>query len=188
MDVIETALPGVVIIEPRVFGDDRGYFKELYNADRYGKFGLPTTMVQDNLSFSERGVLRGLHYQHPNPQGKLVYALKGEIWDVAVDIREGSPTRGQWVGVTLSADNHRQLYIPEGFAHGFCVVSEQAMVAYKCTERYRPECDANIRWDDPELAIHWPISQPLLSPKDAVAPLLKDVAAERLPRYLTRAA
>ncbi len=188
MDVLPTRLPGVVVVQPRVFGDDRGFFQEIYHSDRYEQHGLPAAMVQDNLSRSRKGVLRGLHYQHPRPQGKLVYVLEGAIWDVAVDIRTGSPTRGQWVGECLSAENHRQLYIPEGFAHGFVVLSDTALVAYKCTEKYYPEFDAGIRFDDPALAIEWPVDTPLLSGKDAAAPLLADVPANRLPQFIARAA
>jgi dTDP-4-dehydrorhamnose 3,5-epimerase len=178
-----TRLAGVIIIEPRVFRDERGYFLETWNAATYAAAGLDIRFVQDNLSYSAQGVLRGLHYQEPYPQGKLVSVLAGEVFDVAVDIRVGSPTFGEWVGVTLSADNQRRLYIPEGFAHGFVVTSDSALFAYKVTEVYRPECDAALRWDDPDIGIDWPCAQPLLSPKDAAAPLLSDVPAERLPRY-----
>ena len=183
MNVVETDLPGVVIVEPRVFRDDRGYFLETWNEAAYGAAGLPTRFVQDNLSSSKQGVVRALHYQHPNPQGKLVSVLDGEVFDVAVDIRIGSPTFGRWVGVTLSAENQHRLYVPEGFAHGFAVTSERALFAYKCTDFYRPEAEGSIRWDDPDLAIAWPVGRALLAPKDAAAPLLKDVPQERLPRY-----
>jgi dTDP-4-dehydrorhamnose 3,5-epimerase len=183
MNVIETALPGVVIVEPRVFRDERGYFLEAWNRRVYAEAGLPVDFVQDNVSLSTHGVLRGLHYQHPYPQGKLVSVLAGEVFDVAVDIRVGSPTFGRWVGVTLSADNQRRLYIPAGFAHGFAVTSENALFAYKCTEFYRPDCDASLRWDDPAIGIDWPIARPRLAPKDAAAPLLETVDPDRLPRY-----
>src|SRR5262249_53786244 len=139
MKVIETRLPGVTIVEPSVFGDERGFFMEIWNQKRYREAGLPTNFVQDNLSFSVRGTLRGLHYQNPYSQGKLIYVLVGEVYDVAVDIRVGSPTFSQWTAVMLSIENRRQLFIPEGFAHGFCVTSETALVCYKCTDLYNPQ-------------------------------------------------
>ncbi|MGH2562858.1 MAG: dTDP-4-dehydrorhamnose 3,5-epimerase [Thermomicrobiales bacterium] len=181
MNVIPTDLPGVVIIEPRVFRDDRGYFLETWNAERYQEVGLPP-FVQDNLSYSNHGVLRGLHYQHPGDQGKLVSVIAGEVFDVAVDIRPDSPTFRQWVGVTLSAENARQLYVPAGFAHGFVVTGPTARFAYKCTDLYQPHHEGSLRWNDPDLTIAWPIASPVISPKDAAAPLLKDVDHERLPR------
>lgn len=184
MKLIQTRLPGCVVIEPAVFGDDRGFFFETWNAERFGQHGLPTRFVQSNVSASARGVLRGLHYQWPNPQGKLVSVLEGEVYDVAVDIRRGSPTFGQWEAVLLSADNKRQFWIPEGFAHGFAVLSERAIFSYLCTAGYDKVADANVRWDDPALAIDWPISDPQLSEKDARAPLLADVAEDRLPIYV----
>ena len=183
MNVIETALPGVVIVEPKVFGDERGFFMETWNAGRYAEQGLPGAFVQDNLSFSRRGVLRGLHFQHPWSQGKLVQVLQGEVFDVAVDIRLGSPTFGRWAGVTLSADNKRQFYVPEGFAHGFCVTSETALFAYKCTDRYAPEAEGSILWDDPDIGIRWPLAEPSLSAKDEQGLRLKDMPEDRLPRY-----
>ncbi len=183
MNVIETALPGVLILEPRVFADARGYFLETWNQQRYASLGLPERFVQDNLSSSSRGVLRGLHYQHPNGQGKLVTVLRGEVYDVAVDIRVGSPDFGRWVGVTLSGENHRSLYIPPGFAHGFVVLSDEALFSYKCTEYYAPSCEASLIWDDPDLAIAWPESSPILSPKDLAAPRLRDVPRDLLPTY-----
>jgi dTDP-4-dehydrorhamnose 3,5-epimerase len=181
MNVIQTKLPGVVIIEPRVFGDERGFFIETWQQRRYAEAGLPDHFVQDNLSFSQRGILRGLHYQHPQGQGKLVYVLQGEVYDVAVDIRVGSPTFGQWEGVTLSAENKRQLFIPPGFAHGFCVTGELALFVYKCSEYYNPALEGGVRWDDPEIGINWPVSKPTLSDKDRVAPLLKAIPHDRLP-------
>jgi dTDP-4-dehydrorhamnose 3,5-epimerase len=181
MKVIETTLPGALVIEPQVFGDARGYFYESYNKAKYAEAGVTAAFVQSNVSRSAKGVLRGLHYQWPNPQGKLVSVLEGEVFDVAVDIRRGSPTFGQWAGVMLSADNKRHFWIPEGFAHGFCVVSEFATFAYQCTALYDREADAGVRWNDPDVGIDWPISQPLLSEKDEKAPLLKDVAQARLP-------
>ncbi len=184
MKVIETDLPGCVVIEPAVFGDDRGFFFETWNADRYGEHGLPTKFVQSNVSSSARGVLRGLHYQWPNPQGKLVSVLEGEVYDVAVDIRRGSPHFGRWTAVVLSAENKRQLWIPEGFAHGFAVLSERALFSYLCTAQYDKAADAGVRWNDAAIGIDWPVSEPLLSDKDAKAPFLGDVAADRLPPYL----
>lgn len=182
MKVFETKLSGVVRIEPRVFGDSRGYFMETWNQSDYAQAGLNTSFVQDNLSFSSRGVLRGLHFQNPNGQGKLVYVLQGAVFDVAVDIRAGSPTFGQWAGFTLSAENHHQLYIPVGFAHGFCVISETALFAYKCTDMYNPEAEGGIIWNDPDLAIDWPITTPVLSEKDRKYSRLKDIPMRRLPR------
>ena len=170
--VTQTPLPGVVIVEPRVFEDDRGFFLESFNASDFANAGLPTNFVQDNHSCSTRGVLRGLHYQHPSWQGKLVRALVGEIFDVAVDIRRDSRHFGEWFGVTLSASNRKQLYVPAGFAHGFCVVSEISEMAYKCTSLYMPEDDAGVLWNDPDIGIEWPIYDPILSGKDAVAPRL----------------
>ena len=184
MNVIETRLPGVLLIELRIFPDDRGYFLETWSAARSGPLGLPAEFAQDNLSCSNPGVLRGLHYQFPLAQGKLVSVARGEVFDVAVDIRVGSPTFGQWDGATLSASNGRQLYIPEGFAHGFVVTSrEPALFSYKCTRAYDPRGQCSILWDDPDLAIDWPVASPLLSPKDVEAPRLRDVPEGRLPRY-----
>lgn len=162
-------IPEVQLIEARAFGDDRGFFAETYKASEFLAHGIPG-FVQDNLSHSQRGVLRGLHYQKdPAAQGKLVMAMRGEIFDVAVDIRRGSPTYGQWVGAVLSERNHRLLWVPPGFAHGFCVVSEFADVLYKVTSEYSPTHDRGIRWDDPDIGVQWPLSEPLLSPKDAEA-------------------
>jgi dTDP-4-dehydrorhamnose 3,5-epimerase len=184
MKVTPTRLPGVVIIEPRIFRDDRGYFLETYSASKYGPEGLPTEFAQDNMSCSKPGVLRGLHYQYPTGQGKLVGVAQGEVFDVAVDIRVGSPTFGQWTGETLSAENGRQLYIPPGFAHGFLVTGDGlAIFSYKCTTGYDPNGQCSILWNDPDLAIEWPGSSQLLSPKDAEAPRLRDVPDSRLPRY-----
>lgn len=175
MNVIETPLPGVLVIEPKVFGDERGFFVETWQAERYAGLGIPP-FVQDNLSKSAKGVLRGLHYQDPEAQGKLVQVLEGEVFDVAVDIRQGSPTFGQWHGVTLSAANKLQFWVPAGFAHGFMVTSETALFQYKCTALYRPEYDHSLRWDDPDLAITWPDGVPVLSEKDATAPTLANGA------------
>lgn len=183
MKVIETALPGALILEPQVFGDARGFFYESYNKAKWIEAGIDADFVQSNVSRSACGVLRGLHYQWPNPQGKLVSVLEGEVYDVAVDIRRGSPTFGQSVGVMLTADNHRHFWVPEGFAHGFCVLSEFATFTYQCTALYDPKADAGIRWNDAALAIDWPLSEPLLSDKDGKTPLLEDVPPERLPVY-----
>ncbi len=183
MKAVPTSLPGVVIVEPKVFGDARGFFKETWSAQRYAEAGVAETFVQDNLSKSSRGVLRGLHLQHPHGQGKLVQAVLGEVYDVAVDVRRGSPTFGKWVGVTLSEDNHRQLYIPPGFAHGFCVTSETALFSYKCTDGYHPECELGVLWNDPDIGIQWPVDEPSLSDKDRAYPVLGDIAAEVLPVF-----
>ena len=174
---IPTAIPDVLVIEPKVFKDDRGFFLETYQARKYAALGLPGTMVQDNLSGSRQGVLRGLHYQVRQPQGKLVSVVAGEVFDVAVDIRRSSPTFGNWVGVTLSTQNRRQLWIPVGFAHGFYVVSEWAEVLYKVNDFYSPEGERTILWNDPRLAVAWPLvggRPPLLSPKDAQGKHLAD--------------
>ncbi|GAB3357118.1 dTDP-4-dehydrorhamnose 3,5-epimerase [Lysobacter tyrosinilyticus] len=184
MKIIETDLPGCVVIEPQVFGDSRGFFFESFNTDKLAASGLHPKFVQGNVSSSAQGVLRGLHYQWPNPQGKYVSVIEGEVWDVAVDIRRGSPTFGKWAAVVLSAENKRHFWIPEGFAHGFAVLSERAVFTYLCTATYDAKADAGIRWDDPALGIDWPISQPQLSDKDARAPLLSEVAEDRLPIYL----
>lgn len=183
MKRLDTGLPGTCILEPKVFGDARGFFYESYNAAVFAELGLTLDFVQTNVSRSARGVLRGLHYQWPNPQGKLVSVLEGEVYDVAVDIRRGSPTFGQWSAVMLTAENHRHFWIPEGFAHGFCVVSEYATFTYQCTALYDRGADAAIRWNDGDLAIDWPVGDPLLSEKDKHAPPLAEVAPERLPVY-----
>ncbi len=184
MNVVTTKLPGVLIIETRVFRDDRGYFLETWNQAVYAEAaGLTAPFVQDNLSHSLRGVLRGLHYQHPSAQGKLISVLDGAVYDVAVDIRPDSPTFRQWIGVVLSAENQRQCYVPAGYAHGFVVTSETAKLSYKCTDFYRPKEEGSILWNDPDLGIDWPVATPILSPKDHAAPRLRDIPAERLPRY-----
>ncbi len=184
MNVIETKLQGCVVIEPAVFGDDRGFFYEGWNAARFGAQGLPTHFVQHNVSRSQRGVLRGLHYQWPNHvQGKLVSVLEGEVYDVAVDIRRGSPTFGQHVAAILSAENKRHFWVPEGFAHGFLVLSDYATFTYLCSAPYDHGSDRNLRWDDPQLAIDWPLAEVSLSAKDAAAPLLADVPADLLPIF-----
>lgn len=181
MKIIKTHLPGVVIIEPKVFGDERGFFQETWRQEKYEAIGICKEFVQDNLSFSTRGVLRGLHYQQPHTQGKLVSVIQGEVFDVAVDIRVGSPTFGQWVGVTLSSENHRQLWMPPGFAHGFCVLSETTYFTYKCTDVYAPSTEGGICWNDPDIGIEWPLQDIVLSDKDQVYARLKDIPVERLP-------
>lgn len=183
MRVTETNLAGVRLIEPRLFADARGSFFESWHQGRYAAAGIDLATVQVNVSRSRHGVLRGLHYQWPNPQAKLVSVLEGEVFDVAVDIRSGSPQFGRWTGAVLSAENRRQLWIPAGFAHGFVVVSESALFHYLCSTPYDPAADASLRWDDAALAIDWSISHPELSDKDAGAPLLAEVDPERLPVY-----
>jgi dTDP-4-dehydrorhamnose 3,5-epimerase len=182
MNVVETEIPGVVVIEPKVFGDDRGWFMETWQQERYAAAGTGSRFLQDNLAYSRKGVLRGLHAQHPHDQGKLVQVLSGEVFDVAVDIRRGSPHFGRWVGVRLSGENRRQFYVPEGFAHGYYVLSPEALFAYKCTDLYHPEAQFSLRWDDPALGIEWPLDGlPELADKDRNAPLLNALVAERLP-------
>lgn len=181
MKVVDLAIPGVKRIEPDAFGDERGYFMESFQARRYAEAGVNGPFVQDNLSYSRYGVLRGLHYQHPNGQGKLVQVLEGEVFDVAVDIRRGSPSFGEWVGERLDAKNHHQLWVPAGFAHGFCVLSETALFVYKCTDYYSPESERGLRWDDPDIGISWPVAPSEISHKDAAAPYLKDTAKGDLP-------
>ncbi len=184
MKIRETTLPGCLVIEPAVFGDERGWFYESFNAGRFADAGLPSAFVQTNVSRSARGVLRGLHYQWPNPQGKLVSVLQGEVYDVAVDIRHGSPTFGRWTAAMLTAENKRHFWIPEGFAHGFAVVSEYATFTYQCTALYDRAADAGIRWNDADIAIDWPVGAPILSDKDMQAPYLADVPRDRLPIFM----
>jgi dTDP-4-dehydrorhamnose 3,5-epimerase len=175
MKVTETAIPGALLIEPKVFGDSRGFFLETFHAARYAEAGISGPFVQDNHSHSAKGVLRGLHFQKQYPQGKLVYVTSGTVFDVAVDIRKESASFGKWVGVILSADEHKQFYVPPGFAHGFCVLSDRADFHYKCTDYYHPEDEASLRWNDPAIGIEWPLTNPTLSTKDANAPYLKDL-------------
>lgn len=182
MKIESRGIGGMVVIEPQVFEDARGYFLETWSRERYASAGIPERFVQDNVSLSVRDTLRGLHLQHPHGQGKLVHVLDGEVYDVIVDVRIGSPTFGQWQATVLSAGNHRQIYIPPGLAHGFCVTAERALFAYKCTEPYHPEAELGISWDDPDLAIPWPASSPRLSSRDAGFPLLRDIPRDRLPR------
>jgi dTDP-4-dehydrorhamnose 3,5-epimerase len=183
MKVIETKLPGVIILEPDVFGDDRGFFLETWNQKRYEDAGIREPFVQDNVSFSRKGIIRGLHFQNPQSQGKLVQVLSGEVMDVVVDIRVGSPTFGRWIGEVLSGENHRQMYIPPGFAHGYCVTSETALFSYKCTDFYNPATERGIIWNDPDLNIDWPVQEPLLSSKDAAYSGLKDLPPDMLPHF-----
>ncbi len=180
MNVLNCHIPGLLIIEPKVFGDTRGFFLETWNRRRYGEAGLDVDFVQDNVSFSRRGILRGLHFQNPKPQGKLLQVLQGEVFDVAVDIRSSSPTFGKWHGLVLSGENKTQFYIPAGFAHGFVVLSETALFQYKCTELYSPQDEMAIRWDDPDLGIQWPLKEPLLSDRDAKGLRLRDMPSDRL--------
>jgi dTDP-4-dehydrorhamnose 3,5-epimerase len=181
MRIIETALTEVLLIEPEVFGDERGFFQEIWRHENYAAAGIAGPFVQDNLSRSGKGVLRGLHFQEPDAQGKLVQVIAGAVFDVAVDIRRGSETFGQWAGEILSAENHRQLWVPSGFAHGFCVVSDAADFIYKCTAPYRPMAEHTIRFDDPDIGIDWPVRSPLLSDRDRAAPRLRD--APLLPSF-----
>lgn len=181
MNVIETSLPGVLIIEPKVFGDSRGFFIETFRDERYAPLGIRGPFVQDNYSRSVKNTLRGLHLQNPKAQGKLVMAMRGTVWDVAVDVRRGSPHFGKWEGVLLSEENKRQLWVPPGFAHGFCVVSESADFFYKCTDVYAPDCESTVQWNDPAIGVKWPLTAPILSSRDAQAAPLKDQT--RLPSY-----
>ena len=191
MKVTPTKLPSVLVIEPDAFGDARGWFLETFSSKRYEqalgfaerRAGIELSFVQDNISFSAKNILRGLHFQYPRPQGKLVEVLSGEVFDVAVDIRLGSPTFGQWVGENLSSLNHKQIYIPPGFAHGFCVLSDTALFSYKCTNYYSPAAEGGIIWNDPDLRIDWPVPTPIVSGKDATYPRLKDVSKDKLPQY-----
>lgn len=179
MKTIHTPLSGLIVIEPTIFKDDRGYFLESYQTKRYQELGIPP-FVQANISRSKGRVLRGLHYQLPHAQGKLVHVTRGAVWDVAVDIRLQSETYGQWFGIELSDENQKQLYIPPGFAHGFCVLSDSADFMYQCTDFYTPSAEHGIKWDDPHLQIPWPIQNPILSTKDELYPCLKDISHENL--------
>jgi dTDP-4-dehydrorhamnose 3,5-epimerase len=184
MKVSQTPLSGLLLIEADIYRDDRGAFQEVWNRRRYAENGLDAVFVQDNISYSKPGVLRGLHYQHPAGQGKLVSALVGEVFDVAVDIRVGSPTFGRWFGTHLSSENGLQVFIPTGFAHGFIVLgAEGAWFSYKCTEYYQPKDEGTILWSDPDLAIAWPLAEPILNAKDRDALRLRDVSPDRLPRF-----
>lgn len=174
MEIVDLPLTGLKLLKPRRFTDERGYFLETWNQKKLANLGFSEKFVQDNMSFSKRGVLRGLHYQFPTWQGKLVFVLQGEIFDVAVDVRRDSPTFGKWYGVTLNDATHEQLYLPPGFAHGFCVTSETARVMYKCTDYYAPAEEYTLAWNDPDIGIRWPVQNPVVSAKDAQGKLLKD--------------
>lgn len=180
MKVTRCAIAGLLIIEPQVFGDARGFFLETWHEQRYRAAGLDLRFVQDNLSRSRRGSLRGLHFQNPNSQGKLVWVLEGEVFDVAVDLRRSSPTFGRWHGLNLSAQNRLQFFVPPGFAHGFAVLSESALFAYKCTEFYSPKDELTLRWDDPEVGVRWPVSDVVLSEKDNRGLRLRELPSDRL--------
>lgn len=182
MQITETSLPGVLLIEPRAFGDARGFFLETWSQAQYRGAGFPE-FVQDNHSRSSKGVLRGLHYQLEQTQGKLVSVSRGRVYDVAVDVRHGSPYFGQSVGFELDDEKHHQLYVPPGFAHGFCVMSDTADFVYKCTDYYHPQSEQGIAWNDPDLVLNWPISDPKLSEKDKLSPRLKDQAVDKLPGF-----
>jgi dTDP-4-dehydrorhamnose 3,5-epimerase len=184
MKITAMSLPEVLLVEPDRLGDTRGYFLETWHQQRYAAAGIKMDFVQDNLSRSTHGILRGLHLQHPNDQGKLVYVLEGEVFDVAVDVRVGSPSFGKWTGALLSASDHRQLWIPPGFAHGFCVTSASALFAYKCTALYSAADELGVAWNDPAIAITWPLAEPQLSAKDKALPCLATIAPARLPRYV----
>lgn len=179
MKITEAPLKGLLIIEPDIYKDDRGFFFESFQAQKYSALGIPP-FVQDNVSCSRLHVLRGLHYQLPQPQGKLVYVSKGAVWDVVVDIRRESPTFGQWFTITLSAETHTQFYVPPGFAHGFCTLEDNTVFHYKCTDYYSPKTERGIAWDDPSLNIPWPTKQPILSPKDQHYPSLAEITDEHL--------
>jgi dTDP-4-dehydrorhamnose 3,5-epimerase len=183
MIITKTKLAGMMLIEPQAFEDTRGYFMETHHQQKYAAAGITCTFVQDNLSYSVQNTLRGLHYQAPHSQAKLVQVIQGAIFDVAVDIRRGSPSFGRWDCATLSDTNRLQLYVPEGFAHGFCVLSPTAYVSYKCSDFYAPLTEGGVHYRDPDLGIPWPITQPLLSDKDRQFPLLKDIPLEKLPPY-----
>jgi dTDP-4-dehydrorhamnose 3,5-epimerase len=182
---IDTALPGVILIEPPLFGDERGFFTETYNRRDFSALGIEKDFVQDNHSRSRKGVLRGLHYQLGRPQAKLVRVIRGEVYDVAVDARKGSPTFGKWIGEILSEDNRRQMYIPEGFAHGFCVISDVAEFCYKCSDFWAPEEERGVIWSDPALSIDWPLdgADPILSARDSGFGPLSDLPENHLPAY-----
>jgi dTDP-4-dehydrorhamnose 3,5-epimerase len=180
MNVTTCGISGLLIIQPKVFGDPRGFFMETWNRKRYLDAGLELDFVQDNISFSRQRTLRGLHFQNPRGQGKLLQVLSGEVFDVAVDLRRGSPTFGRWHGLNLSSDNKLQFYIPPGFAHGFAVLSETALFQYKCTDLYSPSDEATLLWNDPEVGIKWPIAEPLLSDKDRRGLPLKALPPEKL--------
>lgn len=180
MNITRCDIAGLLILEPQVFGDARGFFLETWNEQRYREAGLDMRFVQDNLSLSRRGTLRGLHFQNPHSQGKLVWVIEGEVFDVAVDLRRSSPTFGRWHGLRLSSQNRLQFFVPPGFAHGFAVLSETALFTYKCTDFYSPKDEVTLRWDDPDVGVQWPVSNPVLSEKDRKGLALRELPAERL--------
>lgn len=183
MDLIDTEIPGLKVIKPKIFGDARGFFLETYSAKRYRDAGIVADFVQDNVSFSGLGTLRGLHFQNPGSQGKLVSVLQGEVFDVAVDVRYGSPTFGKWHGLYLNGESKQQFWVPAGFAHGFMVTSEMALFSYKCDAYYSPQTEFSLLWNDSDLGIPWPIDLPKLSPKDEKARRLRDFQPNELPQY-----
>ena len=176
MEVIKSEFPGLLLIRPKVFGDSRGWFFESWNKERYEDTGIKEEFVQSNISYSTKGVLRGLHYQKPYTQGKLVFVLQGEVWDVVVDLRRSSPTFGKWTGFTLTGDCKEQLYVPKGFAHGFCVLSDTAMFQYMCTDKYSPASEQGIMWNDRTLNIPWPTEAPIISDKDTKHPMFTELS------------
>jgi dTDP-4-dehydrorhamnose 3,5-epimerase len=182
MEIIQTPIPDLLVIQPRSFEDPRGFFLETFQAERYENTGIAGPFVQDNHSRSTAGVLRGLHFQKNHPQGKLVYVVRGAVYDLSVDLRTGSPTYGRWYGTTLSDENHRQMYVPPGFAHGFCVLSESVDFIYKCTDYYHPDDEGGLLWNDPDLAVEWPVESPILAPRDMGFPKLKELGPEDLPQ------
>lgn len=183
MKILTTSIEGILIIEPKIFKDKRGYFMETYNQSRYNESGINRTFVQDNLSYSLKNTVRGLHFQIKHPQAKLIQAISGEIFDVAVDLRPGSSTFGKWTGIHLSDENRRQVFIPEGFAHGFCVLSEFALFCYKCSDFYTPDDEGGIVWSDPSIGIEWPVESPIISEKDNQFQKLSDLTPEQLPSF-----
>lgn len=183
MKIITTSIEGILIIEPKTFKDKRGFFMETYNQSRYNASGIKTTFVQDNLSYSLKNTLRGLHFQIKHPQAKLIQVISGEIFDVAVDLRPDSATFGKWTGIHLSDENRRQVFIPEGFAHGFCVLSEFALFYYKCSDFYVPGDEGGIIWSDPDIGIEWPVENPIISEKDKQYHKLSGLTAEQLPSF-----
>ncbi len=183
MKIITTSIEGILIIEPRTFKDNRGFFMETYNQNRYNASGINTTFVQDNLSYSLKNTVRGLHFQIKHPQAKLIQVISGEIFDVAVDLRPGSNTFGKWTGIRLSDKNRRQMFIPENFAHGFCVLSKFALFYYKCSDFYVPDDEGGIIWSDPDIGIEWPVKNPIISKKDTQYQKLSALTAEQLPSF-----
>ncbi|MGE3919499.1 MAG: dTDP-4-dehydrorhamnose 3,5-epimerase [Gammaproteobacteria bacterium] len=183
LNIIETPLDGLLVLEPKTFSDNRGKFFESFNHQRYFDIGITKPFVQDNISHSTKNVIRGMHYQIKQPQAKLVNVIKGCVYDVAIDIRRGSPTFGQWYGITLNDENHLQLYIPAGFAHGFCVLSDEAIFSYKCDDYYAPQYERSLRWNDPQFKIKWPINEGILSEKDGASPLFENINPDDLPIY-----